>query len=548
METDQKLIEILERFERYDWTQYHLDVIDRAESNRLDFESSNLNNNYKRLNRRTVSDFSRLTRMPSSTSMKHNRPVAQASGFSSEGLSSQVVAKYASLIETMSNSNRTGVTRTSSHNSRLTSEPQRQPPAERPTRLFGPLRREDGRRNSAEPSSLPYSINNNVPRDVQPAKYWTRPANDIMMDETPVKRIVAPEKPFTLNHEKSKSTNDDEDDFDITNLLSITVLSDIKTIRQDLASIGRQSSNLSRPTAQRGARVGDVSAKMPARSRTSLEFEYNHRRNQADYEYRRTNRRTFHQTNNYHQSLDEPESLPYGWGAMDGPDSYQAPQERAYPAPTATTANVVQKKDQPIDEKVSQIIESFKAEVKARARAPLKDVTLKTTATVSTTTTSANINSRTNKADEADNKPPRTSDNKPEDQRQVSAVEGVVKDEASTKKTAGECGATSEEVTKVAATLKRTGISSIPRLVSLHRPQSNVGQESGTCNMIAVTAKVTPSGLLTKSNATATGLSSSSTTTTSTTTTTSSSSGKIVSRYKELRGKSLADEVDELKK
>lgn len=312
--------EELIRFEEADWTQYNLDLLtdDNCEencsslkrlynnkgdninmpsprniTNRLERQTSELgsdfrslgynnDNNYQQsnnsrvsgrtlLSRNNSSGFNRsnqsstmnnrISRMTSSPSIRYNASTGAAINAASprrsihdqenfEGLSSQVKAKYAKLIETYStNNNKQPLMRTPSHEGSF---------AERPTNLFGPLRRDDytyrykdnSRRNSSDgPQSLPYipTVNNNNNNN-KGSRWKVNNNNDknrnhsIDQDDfaSPIKRYTRNKSLENDDDDESCQTNNlhsstvnEEDDFDITSLLSITVLSDIKTIRQD---------------------------------------------------------------------------------------------------------------------------------------------------------------------------------------------------------------------------------------------------------------------------------------------------------------------------
>ena len=323
----------------------------------------------------------KIFRMTSSPAIRSNWGLSDESQPSREldDLSSQVRAKYARLIKTMAknsnnnnnNSNtatgqfggragqqhsssqlqtgRQSLVRTTSHNSRHLADGAASHQHQSGSTKY---QQRAERRNSEEPMSLPYSINTNGrthsrdsslasrrPHTKPPLIDKCKSVDDQCSIETgsgheeehedqdedaPIMRIGAPtmlcySEPLDSDGNKSpraKGTDVDEDDFDITSLLSITVLSDIKTIRQDLASFGRQSSNLSRPSLGR-TKSHELTSRMPARSRTSLELHYNNgngnSNNMSDINFEPR-----HRHNNF-----DPQQTP--------PQQYQRRHQHFYP-------------------------------------------------------------------------------------------------------------------------------------------------------------------------------------------------------------------------
>lgn len=174
--------------------------------------------------------------------------------------------------------------------------------------------------------------------------------------------------------EDSKCSAIEQDDFDITSLLSITVLSDIKTIRQSEYSSSlisnRKSGTLNTNEPKFGAKQRTSPSKDKAtmkqlgRAKTFNEFHYNriaarphNPYDMQDYQY-------------YEPS--GPESY-VGYDAAHWAASQQYDSLITFDPIRADTfgqkaTTKVTKQAKPMDDNVRQIIESFKAQVQARAK------------------------------------------------------------------------------------------------------------------------------------------------------------------------------------
>lgn len=573
---DDSITKQLERFENADWTQYQLDLLEEDTSEYGDFRSLpnyDINNSglAKQDNNSSAGHANNMCDSKMAARDRKNR----LARLYSERLSNQVRDKYSSLIETMSNAGanqisggqvrKKTVSRTSSHNSWLSNEQRR--PIERPAYLFGPLRRENGLRNSEEPMSMPCSVNMSA-RDHQITNNvkWLPNSVDLslVMDETPIKRITASDKPANEQF-RFRHTEDEDDDFDITNLVNITVLSDIKTISTSLQTSGAKSCNLTKPVHRGGTNLPHLAARMPVRSKTALEINYKNRKADECTSQRRIDRRDYHQNTNYYSINNGPEALAYNWQCFRQP-YYNLSRAAELPRQSSNLVpSSVSKQKKAHDESVAQIIATFKAQVKARAEAPHQETvkppapppappersSLKEGARVndkgvgSKQTGSSNVNTHTsvekmpgNKSDENERPRDTTSTvNDPRDPVGKSAGVGEHKTEGM-----GKFGTNprTDDVKQIKRLTSVARVSNIPHLISLHRPKSSLNRQSS-----APVANDGDSGsrILADSNESASARASSSKTTSSKIV---PSAKKFVSQYKELRGKSLADEVDEV--
>lgn len=171
----------------------------------------------------------------------------------------------------------------------------------------------------------------------------------------------------------SKCSGIEQDDFDISSLLSITVLSDIKTIRQSeqISSNGNGKSgtrNANEPKfggKQRRASTNEkATMKQLGRAKTFNEFHYSRIAAKPHSTY------DMHDYPYYDTS--GPESfVGYDgshWGSSQQYDSLITFEPMRADATSQKATITKTKQDKPLDDNVRQIIESFKAQVQARAR------------------------------------------------------------------------------------------------------------------------------------------------------------------------------------
>lgn len=592
-EKDPTFIDLLEQLENYSWAQPNGEAgVGDGDGDEVGWSgprslmslggnasgllgANELNQGKARLMRDPTSGAQRkLVRMTSSPSIRTNR----ANIGPPEDLPPQVRAKYARLIETINTSTAKAATfsqrpetsvvatRSASRGAapkalvELPGNNKRQHlVVERPSCLFGALRREGGRRNSEEPMSLPHSVNYGFSPGTEESAGWQ---SALANEETPVKRISAPE---SGDGDADGRTDVEEDFFDITSLLSITVLSDIKTIRQEPQNFARHPSSLTPKSAsQRSARSHECGTKMPARSRTALDFKYNANGHSQVERHKFGHEASgqvggSHASSNYdYHPVSAYDSMPYHW--MHTTSNPYANQEMA---PEMTLKKSAERK--PVDESTASVIEAFKAQVLARAKAPPQPPSAKSTREEESSGSSqggatldelekskpeeVSEKSEIDAADSTSGKSSicgvRTSPNATIEEEHLGTStrkKGRVLEEASEDTVVGvEVGKLARRSAAGAcerSSLRAVGLqtSSIPRLVSLHRSKFGLGQSTSqldcrtpaSSNCLAGGERTNCSD--SKSNSRA-GI---------------KVGSKFVSQYKELRGKSLADEVGEL--
>lgn len=173
---------------------------------------------------------------------------------------------------------------------------------------------------------------------------------------------------------KSKKTKEDkrvEDEFDITNLLNLTVLSDIKTIKQETKKVTSDNSNhklqepLKHTTGSKNKVQGAVMRHL-GRAKTFTDYQRKARPKlnkltNGPTLYEPNHSGVFYGAETYNWVMNQPESLPY---TADYSIASSVSSRRSSVKP-----KLVEKTKQ-MDENTKQIIESFKREVLARARAP----------------------------------------------------------------------------------------------------------------------------------------------------------------------------------
>lgn len=547
----------LEKFENPDRSKYELDVLDKdaEEYENKAYSSMRSFSNYGRQNsefghesftslsdhrqqnrevRRSVSSHKtqRLSRMTSSPSIKYNNNNIIPSGdFHNDNISSQVKAKYAKLIETFSGSDshstlnyrsaRPSVSKTMSNNSFSGSNNKL---AERPTSLFGPLRREmppkyNEKRYSDESMSLPYMPTNTHDNYATCSNSGKKGFGKVLDDSVPppIKRIGALNKTSSDSVEGAKI---EDDDFDITSLLSITVLSDIKTIRHENSYRHVNSSSKDYESPIRPL----------TRAKTATDFTYQNRQNYAGNST---------QSRNFQEHSSQGDSYRFPRSEVDS-HTWSHKQNSFETREMAHSSHVnldISKGSKPLDESTAQIIETFKAQVKARATA--KEVEAKAIVTSSTGSQSSSDQSQTGEkaclvtSDSVVNEPKKALATSDETTIGKSEATNVVSEEKHSQQTTSisEVLPSVSENKRSPATTKEkqvTGnISNIPRLICLHKPKfsnsvlDSIKEKESNVSTRHITSKLSE---------------------------TKNVSCKIDSQYKKLRGKSLADEVEEIAK
>lgn len=588
-----ELSEELARFENADYTKYNLDLLQEFDEHNspeqfLSLQNRSTNHRFERQTSDMSSKFddykragggfktNRISRMTSSPNFKYKHAPGgfnvnedATNLFDSEGLSSQVREKHAKLLESYRMNKLPGapIGRLSSNDHQSTA---RYVAPERPNSVFGPPRRDyrrdyDERRNSSDgPQSLPffsaqqttrnYKINHSMADD-------NYDAEDQLINSSPVKRFTSSSS--TDKQTEFSPSNIDEDDFDITSLLSITVLSDIRTIRQE-SSVSTRQQSVGKLTRQSSSRhkndqinaVGGFAKPPLTRARTATDFTYSGRRQQQQFPVYQ------HESGNHHSQLatSDYRSLIETSLRSQADSSYYATREMArtsLPADSEPTAARVKSDSlqtrnnkEPIDEKALKIIQTFQEQVKARARSaqiaadPGEQLSENKSADTERAEAArefkrqhenASDKGPTNGKAEVDDSASEPKSSVASDRSSAGmalekrqAVTGGDGREASDPAAAGERRANLSRSESVAAevNIKPVAplISHIPRLISLLNKQ--------TATKAAPAAATTHEKLAKATSLSASQGSSS-----------NQAAGKFVSKYGTLRGKSLADEV-----
>lgn len=288
----------------------------------------------------------RFSRMTSSPMIRYGRAAgAQQQALSGQAdVSAQVQEKHAQLIESLVENNSPLLKAKEQAAARRPVEPQLDQSdclATRTTRLFGALKRDSirthSRRKSDEPTSMPFALSA-CESKLNMAKWAAGCTNSHLVarcdqSSSPIFRINSSER---LANTRASSA-DGEDDFDITSLLSITVLSDIKTIRPNENLVERN--NLKQQMTK--------NLRVLSRARTSTDFSLSTRRRDLSLDH-----------SDSHPSSGPLSLIDSGW-SQSNPRSTQEMAPRAAPATSKQ-----------VDESVAHIIAAFKAQVKARASQP----------------------------------------------------------------------------------------------------------------------------------------------------------------------------------
>lgn len=565
---DKPLIEDLEKLRHADWSKYDLDLLDkRVDDNEFKFNSIKPISNFGRqrselghdhislIDQRSELDelrgnslnykHNRISRMTSSPTIKYNTK-NRLNDLPYDSISNQVKAKYVKLIETLSGPSHTRADLAQRSSLSRTTSLNHERPIERPTHLFGSLRREfpkQSRNNPEEPLSLPY-IPPNVHEYPTTSGRKLNTSNQVPYDDVsaPIKRIGA-----CNNQGLERTADGEDDDFDISSLLSITVLSDIKTIRQDAQNCGRAGYAGGFAKSNARSRNQENPMRPLVRARTATEFTYESRQN-------------FHESRRRQQGylcgndMNSQDCLrdTYNWYKQQ---EFSTSREMAQEVQPITGI----KDQKPVDESVASIIETFKTQVKARA---VGDKSNATSGACHQTKSDQAAPKELEPAEKRDHTSTETI-KAPEVKQESKPVEIILQRPAlpgkehnvlidSNKKDAatdsGACGnlRQSPEVARILSNSNFGGstevkkdanirsISNIPRLISLHKNLSKVSapgtfeadKEGNSQKSKSDESKAPASKALSQS----VGL---------------KTKTKIVSQYKQLRGKSLADEVDE---
>lgn len=568
LQTDDKpLIEDLDRLRDADWTKYDLDLLEkRVDNDEFKFSSIKPISNFGRQRSELGRDHSclidqrsyfeelrgnplnykhnRISRMTSSPTIKYNAK-NRLNDLPCESISNQVKAKYVKLIETLSGPSHTRADPAQRSSLARTTSLNHERSIERPTHLFGSLRRDlpkQSRNFSEEPLSLPY-----IPPNVHEYSN-TSSRNPTTSNKVPHGDLSAPIKRIgSSNNRGSERTVDaEDDDFDISSLLSITVLSDIKTIRQDAQSCGRAGYAGGFAKSNPRARNQENPMRPLFRARTATEFTYESRRN-------------FHETRRRQQSylcgnnLNDQDCLmdTYNWYKQQ---EFSTSREMAREVQPITAV----KDKKPVDESVASIIETFKTQVKARAVADGSYTSVGTCHETKSDQVTPKDVKHAIKRELSSTDAAKTPVVKQESKLVEANLEQPILlgkesnvlidrdkiDEATDSGTCGGLGQSTEvarvdsssnldDSTEAKKNANVPSISNIPRLISLHRnPRlsapgtSEAGKEE---NFLYCKLDESKSAL-SKASSHSVGL---------------KKNTKIVSQYKQLRGKSLADEVDE---
>lgn len=186
--------------------------------------------------------------------------------------------------------------------------------------------------------------------------------------KSPIVRIGLRHKSGDQQGSGEDKGEDQEDEFDITSMLSITVLSDIKTIKQDEIYPAKTSSEM-REKRQHdlklGAKFGVVPRDRPSmkhlgRAKTFTDFARSIRRveEKSDHQKRQNIGRIGHESIVSHGYYD--------WPSIEQPSSSLMLDSSLPKSPIPTGLS---QQEKTVDETARQIIESFKSQVIARAKA-----------------------------------------------------------------------------------------------------------------------------------------------------------------------------------
>lgn len=539
----------------------------------------------------------RISRMTSSPSLKYNRNhkagasdverMMMQKGGTGDPISSQARAKYAELIDNYTSSpssssslmgsqtsnSRQLVSRSTSLNVWHTDYAARRH-AERPSNLFGSLKQDvnfsrHDLRDSEEPLSLPYVLTNNSSG---------KKSSSLMKDSShsPIKRNGSSGNPPSADTTSAGNQDNEieDDDFDLDSMINITVLSDIKTIRQDFHSHQQQQQHSSLPQQNMnrhrlaGTKHRDYNKQsqdqrsidvrpLLTRSRTATEFTYRGRYQQPSQlspaNHRLTARvGTLDRNSPASKSSYQPacyDSIPctYSWqyndrrpGGSSGLSHESKPQQLTRQASEGSSLTLKSKNQSasPQEEKAAKIIETFKAQVLARAassdlsadnskrrddqREASEKATEKATISRDPPDTTDQNDAKTTSKDISGSKLDEPS--QVDEKAEPKLIESVEKGKDPTEEQS------TQRSLKAPATIA-SSISNIPRLISLHsKAASSKSNESPAVKTETTTETRTPE---------------TSDKRTSTITKSTALSSKFVSQYRQLRGRSLADELGE---
>lgn len=603
-------MEELKRYETAEWPDNYLKEVNTRESellgkchpvrsmSNLGRQNSELSQDYYSLNEnhRIVYD-SRRTILSSSTANTDNindrgkrRPLPRMTSSPSikytgsskvDPISSQVWAKYNELIEASSGNTKLNI-KMSQQNNTSQLENGKNNHVNRPTRLFGSLRRRILRDND-EPLSLPYmstantyKLNQSTHNDTDRRSSLNSNNQLIKRDEfassscSPVTRITGSSNKQSNDGQVAKG---EDDDFDITSLLSITVLSDIKAIRHNEPTLavnlklGRENFN-SNQTGQKGRTI-TTEMRPITRARTSTDFTSRDSRQG----YVAKQQRMYHESSKCSNTDSITSKSSISRYSFDQQNSFYDNREVAYSSQRDLSSHN-NKNLKPIDESTAKIIETFKAQVKARAKekaiveagesgpvldnglndsggpsmksSPAKDTQKTTDERVVSTTSDAgnkilNSSEGDNQGQKKENLPEINLKDNPktkvesEDRDEHKRVDKI--EESQEMKKSFEQFKSSRENSSIP-----NHISNIPRLICLHKVQSSFKSAPDSLPERA------EDSIISSANVTKALQSDESPERKTMTTKAVATSAKFVSQYKLLRGKSLADEVEETSK
>lgn len=505
----------------------------------------------------------RISRMTSSPSLKYNKnyqlgtDMDERMMMKGDPISSQAKAKYAELIENLgahsiASRTRLPASRTSSLNAWQSDEQRRN--SERPAILFSPVRRETNRqqdrRDSDEPLSLPYVLTNTSSSGKNSLRSM---ASDMdSFSHSSMRRIGSFGSGVATAGNNQDHNEAEDDDFDLDSMINITVLSDIKTIRQDFhqqaSQMSQQGGNRLKPASKysrdsnkkqgqenRNFLPANSMRPLITRSRTVTEFNYrgNYQSAQSLSSDQGGRSRVPVQSGRAGSFINSPDSTslyqPTGYGSIPSTYDWQYEgQQRFGHVPTISklaerssdiSPLVKTQQSKPQDEKAAKIIETFKAQVLARAAslpvARTKSIELQRS--VERISKKTSKEQQTNLADTTTKEPSderQKNSNGEEKKAQPERIDAALpKEEDSSQKGSKIPVATSK-------------ISNIPRLISLHlkTPKSDETVPKSPEEAKKPTQASEKANPISKSSAI---------------------SSKFVSQYRLLRGKSLADELGE---
>jgi len=510
MSADTTILENLSRYESSEFAQHHMNGVcpssDDSEYQRrligstmgLGNQTSEFGSNYTSLieySGRANSGRDRcrasLSRMTSSPIIKYNQKdrlrVSLKSNLNDEN-QTEMAESGQTKSQLGARQQKQALSGTMSHNTWFHKyQPQS---VNRPTTLFGPLRREVSHQSSTqaseEPLSLPYVTNYS-----QLAGYMPSSASSVIKSLNSTDRAQ-----YCASNEMN-----DEDEFDISNLLSITVLSDIKTMKQDASSGERRKPTQARYLAR--GRSQNFHVKPLTRAKTTAEFT-TRGRSKHDIE-------SIYPSNDHYmrtQFYEAPLPSKFNLSQYNSNDL-----RKVAPIVSQVTKRGI---NEPMDESTAQIIESFKSQVRARAKELGPGVAKDGSNVKPHESSHCSVISANRKEENGSNDPSTNGDS-------LTNTRGSSADRSLPQKVpeitgdyeSSELGISGPSGSEKLVTKR---VSNIPRLIALHKKSVRI-EERDKDDFILTTAGSNPS----KTNI----------------------AGKIISQYRQLRGKSLDEEIRE---